>query len=326
MSEKPVKFRGLFTADFHLRSRVPPSRKSFLSDFVVKWEEICQLVEDLDINVICILGDLFNPLVSSGTAHGLVSWITGQFQKAQCDILVLPGNHDIRLDNDLKHLLGRPLGVLVASETVTLVDSSGVKIKGVRICGSPCPMMIDTDIKNYMMPVNEPGIMLTHGNLVFPGHQTWSTLYTKVEELDQMNFSQIVHLNGHLHAQQALYKGRICKYGSPGALMRDFDSVGGLNQVVKVIIVEIDMDNNATLIMKQLKSVKPFAEVFRVEEIKCIKEKEAAVADFVQMLCEEVKRTSLGDDLFEAVSKLKLSSELELMVKDFLTQAVSQEG
>ena len=49
------KFKGLFVSDFHLRSRVPPSRKTYLSDFELKWDEICQMAKDLEVDAIGLL-------------------------------------------------------------------------------------------------------------------------------------------------------------------------------------------------------------------------------------------------------------------------------
>ena len=321
------KFVGIFLSDPHLRSRIPPSRYSYLSDFEIKWAEVCQLAEEIEADVIGIMGDIYNALVSSSVSHGLVTWTIEQFKKSPVPIITIPGNHDVRLDCDRNHMFKRPYGVLYMSGAVISVSEATCYLtKGVQIWGSSCPMTIDADIKNYVMPKlfkdARAGIMMTHGILVFPGKSTWGSISTKLEDLDKLKLPQLVHLNGHVHDQQVLYKGRTCKFGSPGAFIREFDTLGTLNRTVKVVIVEIDEKNEAKLRLHTLKSPKPFEEVFKVEEIVKRKQRGEHMTQFVELLAEEVKKTTLEDDLFETVDGMNLDVELGIKVKDYLRRAM----
>ena len=142
-------FRLLAFADPHLRSRTPPSRISYLSDFEAKWLEICTICHGYDVDGVVILGDVFSSL-QGNVSHGLVSWIIREFKKCSVPIFVIPGNHDIRLDSDREHLRRRPLGVVIESGVVKLLTPKPLRFKGRYLVGSDSPMTIDRSIDNYL--------------------------------------------------------------------------------------------------------------------------------------------------------------------------------
>lgn len=314
-----MKFAGIFIADPHLRMTPPPSRNTYREDFEVKWGEICSLAVEFNADMICFLGDIFHPLLSGSVSHGMVSWSINQFRRAPCPVYTILGGHDVRIDKDMDHLMRRPLGVLVSSSTMKLIDETGITVNGVHIAGSTAPMGIDANVDNYLMTYSgsEVGIMLTHGNLVFPGHRAWGDDVTSVEFLDTHRPIQKIHINGHLHTQQAVYQGKSgTRYLNPGAVMRSFDMVG-VADIPKVAMVQV-VDGEIRAGLRTLKCIKPSGEVFKVEEIQRKKAQGVDAGKFVEMLAVESKRLSLEEDLVGEISKMGLEPTLFSTVKHYL--------
>lgn len=321
-------FTALVLGDMHLRTRTPPSRITFISDFEAKWAEVCQICNARNVTAVFILGDIFNSL-QGNVSHGLVSWVIHQFRKCLPSIYVISGNHDVRLDSDREHLSRRPLGVVIESEVVKLLTPKPQFYMGKYLAGSDAPMSIDRSIDNYLMKgmpkVPKHGsIMCTHGNLLLPNTKCWSSIYHSVESLLDLNPIQQVHLNGHLHNQQGIFEHNSRLFVSPGSFMRDYDSNGILMDIKpKVALITWPEGGSPSAELITLLSAKPFKDVFRTEELQREKERGSDMAEFVQMVKEEAGKFSLSDDLLESVGKLDLPPKLSEKLNQYLTLAAS---
>jgi hypothetical protein len=106
--------------DLHL-SDVPPAARldNYVDEMFRLLDQIRAVAEKLDADAVCIAGDIFHSKQRPmGTAllGRLVDWCK-TLQARGTEILVVPGNHDIRYNN-LATLPDQPLGLMLKAEVV----------------------------------------------------------------------------------------------------------------------------------------------------------------------------------------------------------------
>lgn len=130
----------IFVGDVHLKGSSPISRKDNYPETILnKLQFVWDYANTIDCTTVIFLGDIFDTV---NTSLQYFSHCLTIFKKIVCsgiDLYTIVGNHDLRYDS-METLPITPLGILVKSEAIKILDSltvDDVFIKGCHFPDSP---------------------------------------------------------------------------------------------------------------------------------------------------------------------------------------------
>jgi DNA repair exonuclease SbcCD nuclease subunit len=231
------------------------------------------------VDAIVLLGDLFDVREVSPEARNL----TLQTLKCQPSgkawpfpIYITVGNHDIASSYPLDK---SSLGTLISAGVLLKEDY----VPELSIAFAHYEPDLDSDILN--------GKLANHPALIWSCHASIGNQVDRFEEY-MILFDDIpVHPNnmlvisGHIHHPMKCFRKDGKKFVNPGAIGRTAATKDNLNRLLKVYLLEYDLDgniHNEKYIL--LPSAKSFEEVFKIEEIQNKKAHKEDVRDFVKSI------------------------------------------
>jgi len=202
----------LHTADIHIQKYNDERWKAL--DYLIK------LARTKKVNVVVISGDLFN---SDTDANKLRTKIRDLFSKAECQVLIIPGNHDAK---------SYPEGIFFGDQVTIVRDfQTPVKIDDAVFWGFPYEDLKDEEILRRLheasnLAVEDAShILLIHGELLDTvgfwenygeeGHRRYFPI--KLDYFHSLNWDYV--LAGHFHTNFDVHQFSPKKYfvypGSP---------------------------------------------------------------------------------------------------------------
>jgi len=331
-----------FVTDVHLDEATPRSRKDDFQEAIFKkLEESLQIAVEHEAFIFLIGGDLFNKPDPYRVSHRLVLRTVDLFQKYKdlgVTILIDPGNHDMSPAGVSTVMQKQPLGILHAAGVAWVIteknaafdfhskDRSGTLV----VSAAPFDRQSDTPEGRsvYGLPPEIKKLWpdafhlrMTHGVVMPPGKQFFGNFTNYEDFVDQ---AAAVTLCGHMHMDFDIIQLKGKWFVQPGALARGALDESNLDREVKVVILGQDEKGEAWFKKIPLKSARPAAEIFKIEEVQQAKARSAQMEEFVNMIQTEIKDTgmlSFPDSIRAFCDKNKISVAVQDLALDYVQKA-----
>lgn len=309
--------RAILIGDVHLRNDDnPPSiRTPDYSELIRgKLEWSIDRANELAVDCVIQLGDLFDHKIPHRTSHKLIQDTMDIFAKANMPVFVVTGNHCISNDQ-LSSLPKQPLGVILRMPNVHSLHgyNEEFNINGI-------PYMHDPDDWNQFMQDSDKWdsatLVCMHAS-IFPRSEMPPYDAVSAEELAPLMPANYIAY-GHIHNPPK--KGAYYKVGTTWFCNRGAISRGTLheeNLVRTVGITLFDSTNKETPFTNIDLPMKPAEEVFTLDKKQLTDERRNRVEDFISSI-DNVESVWLTKDMIKgAVLQAMKTSQHRLVDQVF---------
>jgi predicted phosphodiesterase len=255
--------------DVHLSDRAPAScTDTYLDDLFELLDQAAGIAQSRDAGII-LAGDVFHHKAPSRTSHSTVMRLIDWARLALVPVYAVVGNHDIQHDRTQSIHETQPLGVVMASGAINLLDG-WIEDAEETVYGVPWQMTWDDAavsdaLRDYRerspLPATSPRLVVTHAPLYPPGRELKYEFYPVASFSRLMGNQGTVHY-GHVHEPHGIYEWDGVTFSNPGALSRGSLHEHNLKRVPSVAV----WDSNTGLTEHLELRAKPAEEVFRLTE------------------------------------------------------------
>lgn len=318
--------RLLCVGDIHF-SKVPPISRdeNYPRDILRKFSECISLAKKLRCDYIVDTGDFFHRKSSATFEEAKI--LMRLFRKSPIPVVGVGGNHDYTGYN-MNTMKYRPIGNLIESRHLRLLDLEPIEKNGVVLMGSSYTNNYDISRSAYIKPEGYEDrytIAITHGSLVLKDNGTFWGHYTNMNDLRKME-SPIHNIifNGHMHHYQKTYEfnDMDCTVFSIGSLARNVLKEDIAKRKPKVLFMKIkEGEFSSEEII--LKSARKSDDVFKIREY-VTEEDTDSIKEFVNILTQESGELSIASDrnlVRKIVRKFGYTEKVEMKVLDYLENA-----
>lgn len=302
----------LLLGDIHLSDRAPSScTATYLDDLFELLIQTAELATQLNAAGVIWAGDIFDKKVPGQTSHRTVRKLLGVVGVHPCPVYVVPGNHDLSHDRFTSIWENQPLGVVIASGAVRLLNGWVPGDRGspiVPLYGVPWLQRFDDQtvsdalhdwrdrLKLPRNPIDlaslPPFLVVAHAPLYPPGQELpYEHYYTTAWAKAMGNHGSVFY--GHVHDPHGIYEVDRVTFCNPGALSRGSLHEHNLTRPVQVAAWD---STTGEFTLHTLRH-KPADEVFRLTEVQ--EEKQARIN--LDQFLSSVGRTTLDVMSIEAV-------------------------
>lgn len=251
--------------DVHLSDRAPAScTDAYLDDLFDLLDQVATMAQGADGSII-LAGDVFHHKTPSRTSHATVMRLIDWARLALVPVYAVLGNHDLQHDRVQSIYETQPLGVVIASGAIDLLD--GWPDNDDPLYGVPWQMTFDqanvTDALAGFRRVDyhQHTLVVTHAPLYPPGKELKYEFYPAVDWARAMGNQGSVHY-GHVHEPHGIYTVDGVTFSNPGALSRGSLHEHNLRRTPTVAVWDSSTGNIRHVPLK----AKPADEVFRLTE------------------------------------------------------------
>jgi len=324
MTIKFLTFTDVHISDINPRSRLG----SYRDDIINKLTQIKNLGKKLEVDFFIGGGDLFNLKAPMRNSHQLNNILIKLFKSFHAPIYTTEGNHDLR--NDVyDNFDEQPLCVLYNSGALIqlrdkLIDKKGIKI---RLRGFPFIENPDFSLYEKVTSTSDFNICVLHLYSSLTGGTLFKQKIYSYPEIGTLNDD--IYVMGHYHIDQGIQKitdnGKDQYFINVGAISRGSLSEDNINRDPKISLVTLDITSEGIKTIKiigvKLK-VKPYQEVFNVEEKQEEKEKLKAAEEYVETLKQEISIEDKDTDKIRTeITNLNLDNLVIKKLGYYLEQA-----
>ncbi len=317
--------RLLIFGDLHAADKPPGGRvDDYTRAILDKLDAIAKLCEKYGVEYACSLGDTFHVKQPNRVSHSLVQQLILAFKRFPCEVLTIPGNHDLGPDG-LASLARQPLGTLERAGAVTIILDAEIYGKDEPVWIVPRPYSAEaegvhngqTDPSYYATEAAvEPIIGLAHGSLLAPGDSR-PYPYVNVDDIPGLEKYDLF-VSGHIHEALGVVKVGKTIFCNPGSIGRTRGDIPSYTRTVEVLMVTVDK-NGVSVEEVPVPGVRPATEVFGGREVT---EEEAAPSDeiskFVEVLGEGLRADSLS--IPELLAEFDVDPEIKATVQRLLEE------
>lgn len=313
------KKKVLFVGDNHISGKTPSNRiGSYLEDTVNKLKDCLNIGKNEKVDAVVLLGDLFDvrevtPEARNVTLAALRCQDNGKSWPFPVYITV--GNHDIQSSYPLDK---SSLGTLIAAGV--LIKEDYVAELGIAFAH------FEPDLDKNILE----GHLASHHAIIWACHASIGDKPDRFEEYI-IPFDKIpVHPNnsliisGHIHHPMSCERKDGKRFINPGAIGRTSATKDNLNRILKVFLLEYDLDGKIySEKYLELPSAKPAHLVFKLDEIETKKQSKTEVKEFIKsisamkpnnwlhlhdedklkILTSDAKEDGLSDDIIAIISE-----------------------
>lgn len=251
--------------DVHLSDRAPAScTDTYLDDLFDLLDQAADIAQSRDAPII-LAGDVFHHKAPSRTTHQTVMRLIDWARQALVPVHAVVGNHDIQHDRTQSIHETQPLGVVMASGAIELLD--GWMDNGDPVYGVPWQMTWDdAAVSDALVSwrcegVDKHKLVVTHAPLYPSGRELKYEFFPAAEFAKAMGNKGTVHY-GHVHEPHGIYQVDGVTFSNPGALSRGSLHEHNLTRTPSVAI----WDSESGQIKHVELNAKPASEVFRLQE------------------------------------------------------------
>lgn len=278
--------RMIIIGDIHLADRPPSARtETYLDDMLEKLDWIVEYANDVQVDAILSLGDVFHIKRPDHNSHNMVTRTADIFGKSNSPVRIIQGNHD-QTHDDYATIHRQPLGTLALHPNIDIVTGpdKDFPIFGVPYV-DPTPENLEfwADLYHKAGGPGKYPIVPTH-QAIFPAEEAPLYPFVAAEEWAS-NFESKYTPYGHIHS--IMKAGPFYERGGTMFCNRGAISRGSLHEETihrKLYVTEFDDSNEE----EPYKSVPiPFKspdEVFNLETVQLEKEQQVRVKDFLDSL------------------------------------------
>lgn len=316
----------MLIGDIHWRSKNPINRTgSYMEDMKEKWGRIFQIAKNEEVGYILCTGDVFdNPTMALSTI--VAAYET--FKESPCQIIVVPGNHDIfgynleSWESSSLYLLHLLLPDIL---TVIYNPKEGFDTGRVFVTGQGYSSYLDEDGETGYTPldgvdIQEPldpiRLHIVHSMLM--DHEV-PFKHTVIK--DVVTKADII-LSGHDHSGYGIvHREDGVTFVNPGSIMRS--SISEANRQPKVVIFNSDTFKVNKKDAFKIINILYNKDVFNVERYEELKSEKASLVDFSALLHELRERKAINPkDLVLTFAKVKeVSEEVMAVVQSAIKSA-----
>jgi DNA repair exonuclease SbcCD nuclease subunit len=291
--------KALLLGDVHATSHAPSSCTESYEDDLFDLIQQAAREWSPHCDVAVVAGDVFHHKAPSRTPHKLVLRMIEALREFDCDVLVVPGNHDIQHDRLDSLFVSQPLGVVLQSGAAHLLAG----------WGSPFPLFgvpwqqhwTDEAVRSVLEPYREmrqqapdqPYLVVTHAPLYPPGQELPYENYPAAQFADAMGGRGQVFY-GHVHEPHGAYEVGGVTFCNNGALSRGSLHEYNLERQVGITVWDSGTGGFDFVPLH----ARPASEVFRLEEKQQVTDMQGRLDEFLG----QIAQTQLGVLSIETVS------------------------
>ena len=317
--------RFLLLADIHLSDGPPEQRAdTYFDDILAKLGEAAIIADGLGVHATIIAGDLFHRKNPQHISHKLVRQLGKVLAGFDEPVLTVPGNHDYT--GNLEALDRSPYGVLrelgaihdLTTWPKSFADGRGVEAETfVQVTGAAyepgeprgmyAPPKVDGGGIDWLT------VHVCHGMLL-PGTKSRPFEFTTIAEIEDE--AARVTICGHYHPGWPVQKRKGRLFYSPGSVARISTHEQDVTRVPKFGLLSVARVNGkwkAGIQERELKRVRPAADVFALDAVKARAAREEELVKFEGSLSPTSLDTVMVD-VQEAARALAEENDLEPLV------------
>ncbi len=310
--------------DIHLSDRAPAScTDTYLDDLFDLLEQVASLARSRDADIV-LAGDVFHHKTPGRTSHATVMRLIDWARSALVRVYGVLGNHDLSHDRVASIHETQPLGVVMASGAIDLLDGWPSDCEA-PIYGVPWQMTYDqANVRDALAQYRAyprqmgPYLVVTHAPLYPPGRELKYEFYPAADWADAMDNHGTVHY-GHVHEPHGVYEVNGVTFSNCGALSR-----GSLTEHNRTRTPAVAIWNSHTgEISHHELNAKPADEVFRLAEADAKKADALNLSGFL----DSVQATRLDvtsiDGVLNHVRETQQDQALVAVIHKLLSEEVS---
>lgn len=316
--------------DIHLSDRPPSScTGSYQDDLFALLGEVTRIAVERQAAGVIWAGDVFHHKTPGRTSHGTVIRLIDLVQQSGVPHWVVPGNHDMQHDRLDSIDETQPLGVVIASGAVTVLDGWMDPLDlnehgqfNQPVYGVPWLMRFDDDtvtaaLDSYREHAEgQHALVVAHAPLYPPGMELEYEYYPAKKWAEAMGRHGSVHY-GHVHEAHRLYAVDGVVFSNPGALSRGSLHEHNLTREVSVSIWDAQTGDFEIVALPH----RPAEEIFRLQEIGQIKTAQLKLDDFLGSIGQaRIEITSI-EAVMAHVSTLDIDEAVKAVVRELLEAA-----
>lgn len=263
--------------DVHLSDKPPGScTDTYLDDLFALLAQVSAMAADHDR--IILAGDIFHHKAPSRTSHATVMRLIDWARSTPCRKYAVLGNHDLSHDRVASIDETQPLGVVLKSGAIELLDGWIEGGGDDYVFGVPWLMTYDkTNVMDALadfrydgdpsLSNDAPPLVVTHAPLYPPGQELKYEFFSAQVWAEAMGNRGTVHY-GHIHEPHGIYTVDGVTFSNPGALSR-----GSLHEHNLTRTPTVAVWNSSTgEITHRTLDAKPADQVFRLQQAAEIKQ------------------------------------------------------
>lgn len=323
--------KAAILGDVHLADRPPAScTESYTDDMFDLLYQALDIACEHKCQALIQAGDWFHIKMPSRNSHNLVRRsikFAGAASNKNCDLWIVPGNHDLSQDRLSSLDEGQPLGILFWSGAATELKGWGGSTLG-PVYGVPWlqdwnaeDTVADQAVEEALKRWNErydgsvPALIVTHAPFYPPGKELKFEHYLASKFADRMgNHGQVYY--GHVHEPHGEYVVNGVRFCNNGALSRG--SLTEYNVTRDVGVTIWDSDTGRFEFIKL--DYKPAEEVFRIAEVTERKTAQMKLDEFLSSVGQASIAITTPDAVLTHVKSLGLGKDVEHIIEELLTE------
>jgi len=278
----------VYFTDPHLMGVNPKSRKDFFPETILKeLEEVYSIALEVGAKVVLCGGDWFNsPNPSYSVARSLAQ-ILSTYQQKNIETISIIGNHEeIGYNPDTIEMCS--IGVIEGGGLIRRARPHSpiyLEEDGVTVGITGCDAVYDLDrgsIQHYMPNRADADyhIHIVHGFLT--KHKWMEEIpHTTIDQIEET--SADIVLSGHEHSGFGVVHQNGKIFCNPGALARISASIGEMNRMPQVAIIDLT-SKNASIVLRQIQCSLPSEEILDRESLEQEIESQKKIQGFINNL------------------------------------------
>jgi Icc-related predicted phosphoesterase len=313
--------------DIHLSDRAPAScTDTYLDDLFTMLEQVRDAAIEDQASGIILAGDVFHHKTPSRTSHAtvmrLIDWarhsVTGGVP-----VYAVLGNHDLSHDRIASVDETQPLGVVIKSGAVKLLDGWMDDEYSSPVYGVPWQMTYDqANVRDALQNYREQGrcephyLVVTHAPLYPPGRELKFEFFPAKDWASAMGDDGTVHY-GHVHEDHGIYTVGEVVFSNCGALSRGSLSEHNRTRTPKIAVwnsVTGETDHRTV-------RAKPAEQVFHLARADAEKTHALDLSNFLSsVVATRLDVTSVGS-VVDHVRETQTDPKLVNVITELLEQA-----
>jgi len=313
----------LLMGDIHLSDRPPSScTDSYQDDIFDLLRHVGTIAADRRSAGVIWAGDVFHHKTPGRTSHRTVIDLIALLFDYPCPTYVVPGNHDMLHDRLDSIDNTQPLGVVIASGALRLLNG-WMNSGGDLVYGVPWLMRFTDDAVEsafadwrHLNPEGAAALCVTHAPLYPVGRELAYENYPAGKWAWAMGGHGSVYY-GHVHEPHGIHQVGGVTFCNAGALSRGSLHEHNLTRPVQIAAWSADTGTFALLDLPH----KPAEEVFRLVEAKQARTAQVELDRFLDSVGQARLEITSIEAVLAHVRTLHLGEELERLIAALLEEA-----
>jgi DNA repair exonuclease SbcCD nuclease subunit len=323
----------LTAGDIHMSDTNPRSRTdNFKETMLGKIEQLRDASKKFRADAVILTGDLYNLKNPVKNSHNLNRELIELFNKFECPVYTIPGNHDLTAD-DLDTLTAQPLSVLFASgvlkdlSNMSATANINIEKNGLKVSLVGVPYLKDFKIPQLKLPPKDSDCIIQICAMhIYAGPKAGKMHKERLFGYDELGvLSPDIFVLGHYHYDQGIqWLDKKC-FINLGSISRGTLTDERIEHVPKFGYIKISREDQQSKVKIDVDSIplkiKPANDVFdlkkRADEEKQGEDIEKYVAHLVAEASSKEAKTSIEDQM----KKMNIEKEIQDTILELIKEA-----